>query len=235
MKLILKLGNSDEELSAIGQALRRTEIEVVADVGRVVLKWDALPELEVDPGDLSLIRKTWKRVHELIAVINGAGRLEGTISNGVSLLELYYLNSEEKEQFFPGYATCDVVFPVLRSGLPDPSQFVSLGLRNEAAAKALRLFSAELDWVNLYRIYEVIVQDVVESVLIRSEWVTQDEIKAFRGSANNASVTGDFSRHGKMNESAPQLIMSLASSQRLIARLLRTWLYSMSSTSGGST
>lgn len=224
MKLLLKLVNFADELDPIAQALARTDIEAFVEGGRVVLKWDAIVERDIASCDAQRRKETWNRVHELIAIVNGAGRLEGTILNAVNLGQLCYLDPHGEEQFFPIYADFDGMLPACRSGLPDPSQFVSLGLHNEAVAKALRLFSGHLDWVNLYRIFEVIVEDVPKVDLIRLGWATHDDCNAFTGSANNASVTGDSARHGKIGEGVPRSTMSLANAQRFVSGLLRTWL-----------
>ena len=84
-------------------------------------------------------------------------------------------------------------------------------------AKALRLCSRELDWVNLYRIYEVISEDI--------GGLTSKEFDIFAGSANNSKVAGDYSRHGKMKEKTPKKTMKLADAQHLIKSKVREWVY----------
>ena len=118
------------------------------------------------------------------------------------------------------------VLPALRTGPPDPSGFIAVGLKDGAAAKVLRLISRELDWCNLYRIFEVIVVQVQESGIVDSGWATEPEIDAFRCSANNESVTGDDARHGKPFGGTPRNTMELPDAQHVIKRIVRGWLAS---------
>ncbi|WP_173066912.1 hypothetical protein [Sulfurimicrobium lacus] len=96
----------------------------------------------------------------------------------------------------------------------------------------MRLFSLDHDWVNLYRIYEVIEEDAKQpgkpkrGWVVKRGWATPDEYDAFTGSANNASVAGDHSRHGKINGGTPQRTMHLDEARHTVQRILRDWLNS---------
>lgn len=121
-----------------------------------------------------------------------------------------------------------IVPPTPRFTAPDPALAVSLALADPAVAKALRLFSGDSDWPNLYRIYEV-VQDAAKPGIVESRWATKAQINRFTMSANNPSITGDASRHGKTNTAVSSAQgMSRVEATDLIRSVLRAWLNSRS-------
>ena len=105
-------------------------------------------------------------------------------------------------------------------------EWVKLGLLDPQVAKALRLFGAsEHDWVSLYRLYEVIEQDVggVEKIA-NKKWATIASIKRFKHTANSPTSTGDVSRHGKESTSPPKHPMELGEARALVELILHSWL-----------
>jgi hypothetical protein len=123
-----------------------------------------------------------------------------------------------------GYCSIEVVShsgelkpPVHRSTLEE--QIVAIAGTNERVEKALRLFGTrELDWVNLYRIYEVIGESAVEC------WTTKKERVRFRQSANHPIVSGDDARHGISKATPPVEPMELPEAQGLIMRVFTNWI-----------
>ncbi len=146
--------------------------------------------------------------------------------HGIALANVAYEDREGNQQHLPGVARMRGVLPALRSSPPDPSEFISVALRDRAAAKALRLLSRELDWCNLYRIFEVVTGDVGDPQIVASGWASQIEIDAFTASANNESVTGDASRHGRPSNGTPRNTVELPDAQHVLKRIVRGWLRS---------
>ncbi|MFH0996395.1 MAG: hypothetical protein V1844_13020 [Pseudomonadota bacterium] len=105
-------------------------------------------------------------------------------------------------------------------------EWLKIGFFDAKVAKALRLYGiSEYDWVSLYRLYEVIEEDIGGIIIITSrEWATKDSIKRFKHTANSPSSTGDDSRHGKESTSPPVNPMELTEARSLIELLLRNWL-----------
>lgn len=105
-------------------------------------------------------------------------------------------------------------------------EWVRLGFLDAQVAKALRLFGvSEHDWVSLYRLYEVIEQDVggVEKI-VNKKWATNSSIKRFKHTANSPASTGDASRHGKESTSPPKHPMELGEARALVELILHGWL-----------
>jgi hypothetical protein len=110
----------------------------------------------------------------------------------------------------------------------DVPKWIKLGFSDKKVAKALRLFGASKhDWVSLYRLYEVIEEDVqTDDEIVKRGWATRASIKRFKHTANSPSSTGDASRHGKESTSPPGDPMTLPEAKALIELILHSWLRS---------
>lgn len=104
--------------------------------------------------------------------------------------------------------------------------WVRLGLADPKVAKALRLLGTqEHNWGNLYRIYEVIEEDVGKiDNITQYGWATKTSIKRFKHTANSPGAIGDASRHGKEPTSPPSDPMALSEARALVQVLLHNWL-----------
>lgn len=237
MNLYIRLKNPEGEADALARALRKTHLKVGKEDGQIVLFSDDLVRNELEATNYPFIREIWHRVHELIAIINGASVAEGGTINRLDLVNVDYLTQDGRRQPMPNVFDSDIVLPALRTNPPDPAPFIALALIDVAVAKALRLFSQDSDWVNLYRIFEIIREDMPKGRIHALGWATGKEIDTFTRSANDPAITGDFARHGKIfrgkkkpsrqtrrNKSTPPDTMSLASARHLIGRFLRAWL-----------
>ncbi len=100
---------------------------------------------------------------------------------------------------------------------------VAIAKQDERVGRALRLFGYEHTWDNLYKIYEVIEEDV-GSKEIRANWPAGDRLNAFTSTANNPRAVGDAARHGHHRHEPPKNPLSLHEAQRLIRGWLRHWL-----------
>ena len=104
-----------------------------------------------------------------------------------------------------------------------------LAASNPMVAKALRLYGAEdfESWVGLFRLYEVIVDEAQgTSWLIEQGWISENDHRRFKHSANSVSVGGDQSRHGKEPTQPPSSPMSLADATAYVENLFQSWLSS---------
>lgn len=91
-------------------------------------------------------------------------------------------------------------------------------------SKALRLLGDVQghDWAALYKIFEVI-QDDVGALITQNEWASQNSIERFKGTANSPAVLGDKSRHGASKKAPPRKKMSYQAAEDLIRRLITRW------------
>ena len=104
--------------------------------------------------------------------------------------------------------------------------WINIALENKNVSKALRLIgSFEHDWGSLYRLFEVIVDDVGSTDVITGKgWATKKMIKRFKHTANSPSAIGDSARHGTESSSPPAEPMTLGEAISFVEIILHNWL-----------
>lgn len=106
---------------------------------------------------------------------------------------------------------------------------VQLAAEDAAIAKVLRLLSGPeaMTWVGLYRIREVIDDDVGRQHKLKKQgWGSAGDLKRFTHSANSVQVGGDKSRHGKDRQVPPKNPMTLVEAQAYVKYIVQSWLAS---------
>jgi hypothetical protein len=109
---------------------------------------------------------------------------------------------------------------------PCSAVFLELSAADPAIAEVLRLLSAPdaMTWVSLFRIHEVIEDDVEgQHKLERKGWGSADDLRRFKHSANSVQVGGDKSRHGKESLIPPKNPMTLAEAEAYAKYIVQAW------------
>jgi len=88
--------------------------------------------------------------------------------------------------------------------------------------RVLSELSHEPTWVSLYRVYELIRDDVGQNG--RLGGVTRSQLDAFRASANRYDVSGRHARHSVPSGEPPRHTLTLVQSRELITRWAEAWL-----------
>lgn len=108
-----------------------------------------------------------------------------------------------------------------------PTDIVDLvrkAISNPRIADVLHFQSLEQTWSNLYKVYELVRDDIgtknVEKI------VEQDRIKRFTGTAQSRDLIGDAARHASREYQGPGKLpeMTLSEAKQLIADLLKAWI-----------
>lgn len=105
-------------------------------------------------------------------------------------------------------------------------EMVNLGLSDTNVAKSLRLFGAtEHDWTSLYRLFEVIEDDVggIDKIVSHG-WATKSKLRLFKHTSNSPGAVGDEARHGKETSEPPLWPMGLGEARALIEFIMHNWL-----------
>lgn len=98
---------------------------------------------------------------------------------------------------------------------------------NTAVAKAMRLNVASDagTWGALYRLYEVIEDDVRgEPEMVRRGWTSRRQRSRFRSSSCSPDVAGDDARHGVSTMEPPSNPMTLDEARTFVEGILQSWL-----------
>lgn len=110
---------------------------------------------------------------------------------------------------------------------PPPAIHAELALVDSAVARALELFSREPSWADLFKVLEVVEEDVGgEKALERTVWASPAELKRFTATANNLNAVGLDARHARTTHQAPKSPMTLKDAERLIGQVVEAWLAS---------
>jgi len=210
---------------------------------QIVLESSELVPTQFDQRSFAEISAAWKTVRRYILQINGAAMQCRIPWTPISLVNMQVIKSDGKKMWFPITGSLEVYespdvhaykrtqsknsrHSVEKPQATHPAASLLLAsLKDEGIAKLLRLQERQHDWMNLYRIFEVIREDSGGDREIAAKgWATLGDINAFTGSANNASVSGDEARHGKLKGGAPKETMTLARARHFIAVLTDHWL-----------
>ena len=110
---------------------------------------------------------------------------------------------------------------------------MQLAQKHSDVAEALDILgkqNASLDWVGLYKLYEIVRHNVGnEDALLAKDWVPRADIKAFTVSANRPDISGGEARHARMPGPPPKStrVMALSEAQHVIPTLVSHWLDSL--------
>jgi len=108
----------------------------------------------------------------------------------------------------------------------ESNSWLGAALRHNDMAKAL-LFMREPNWYNLFKVYEVI-RDAIggKREILKSGWVTKQELSLFCQTAQSWEAVGDAARHAAKKYITPKDPMSLSRATSLITGLLCNWIES---------
>lgn len=194
---------------------------------------------------------TSQEVEELaegeLAILSGILKLERDARDGLKYGAVFRLNPAGGRDVFVSIheslqvrvemgAVTAVVTDAVGTVIPQPSPppprsavLLRLASEDRAIAKVLRLLSASdaMTWVGLYRIHEVIEEDVGgQHTLEKRGWGSAEDLKRFKHSANSVQVGGDKSRHGKEPQVPPKNPMTLAEAEPYAKYIVQAWLAS---------
>lgn len=182
-----------------------------------------------------------------LAVLSGILKLERDARDGLKYGAVYRRNANGGRDIFVrireslqlrvemGAVTAtvtDAAGNVIAQPPPPPPRsaaLLQLSAGDAAVAKVLRLLSAPdaMTWVSLYRIHEVIEDDVGgQHKLEKQGWGSADDLRRFKHSANSVQVGGDKSRHGKEPHVPPKNPMTLAEAEAYAKYIVQAWLTS---------
>ncbi len=195
MTWMIELTGDTVDLAALAQSLTGTDVNVSHNGQEYVLTSNRFQPSD----DAQTIHENAKEVVELL---NGASRLALDATHPIRVGSVYRYRDDGKRDFFvfpePLAVQVRVLSPTVKMTHADGTvrefhpadpiaQWMPLALSDDAVAKVLRIISSgTLDWVNLYRIFEIIEEDVRGMNAIASnEWATKTSMRLFKHTANS--------------------------------------------------
>jgi hypothetical protein len=113
------------------------------------------------------------------------------------------------------------------------ANYVQLSTKHTAVQEVLDLLGKPEpapDWYDLYKIYEIVGDQVAggpkgrEQALTATAWVTPNDLDAFKASANHPAASGTGARHARQSGSPPKRMMTIGDARHVIRTLVTRWL-----------
>ena len=226
------LSGNPAEIEDLSQALTDADVTIRREGEEYVLMAASLQSLQ----SADAVKAEAER---LIAHLDGAAHLALDVQTPIQLLRVACVKDDGTSCQFVWVT--DSIRAMERFGLATvchdgqieqhtPNQLMAgwLGLAddNENVAKALRLLgNRNMNWVDLYRLIEVVEHDVGGRDEIKKRgWATTDDLGRFRHTANSVAASGDNARHGKEETQPPVRPMSLDEGRAFVEPVVRAWL-----------
>jgi hypothetical protein len=104
--------------------------------------------------------------------------------------------------------------------------WVHIAENDKSVTSVLRLYGlGKQDWVNLYRIFEIIKTDSGgEAEIIKEGWATNSTMNRFTHTANSPSILGDEARHGAEQTAPPKHPMTFDEAKSFVESITHYWL-----------
>ena len=232
MKWQVELVGDDSNLAELSKSFNSEKQKLFKEGGHYFFSSSDFNEI----ADADIVRR---KSEVLIGFINGGSKLIEEFKKPIIVGNIEWLDDKGKRNtyVYPGGAVLTTGF--LRPTLiidgkeqesfifNDLAKWVSLAKQDVNVAKVLNyLQTGSKDVVTLYKIFEIIRDDVGgQEFIANNGWSTLEEIKSFRGTANNPDVIGDKARHGFVGKHPlPKNPMSLDELKLFIRNLVKRWL-----------
>ncbi|MFI6509652.1 hypothetical protein ACIBCT_18755 [Streptosporangium sp. NPDC050855] len=106
---------------------------------------------------------------------------------------------------------------------------VAAALVHPDIAEALRILGRRpLDWVELYKLIEIIKKNIEPIELHKTGWVISPQLNRFTENANRQELVGPTARHARLKGSKGSLPLPLGEAQELIRGIVADWINSLS-------
>jgi hypothetical protein len=108
----------------------------------------------------------------------------------------------------------------------DVESWISLAETHKAVGNALHFFKEDT-WTSLYKIYEIIREDVAgQKAIIKSGWATKRGLNRFTQTAQSRAAIGDLARHATSKPEPPLQPMNIKEARALVRGMILGWLSS---------
>lgn len=234
MTWMVQLTGDTADLAALAQSLTGADVNVAHDGQDYVLTSAGFQPSD----DAQTIRQNAEQIVELL---NGASRLALDATRSIRVGAVYGCRDDGTRAIFvfqePAVIRVRAISPTVKMTYPDGTiqefhpadpitRWMALALSDDSVAKVLRIISSgTLDWVNLYRIFENIAEDVdgIDGIA-SSGWATKPSMKLFKYTANSPGALGLDARHGAESTQAPSMPMTIAEARSLVNSIVHAWL-----------
>jgi len=233
MKWEIQLTGDSADLKMLSQSFNQPDLSVSEESGQFVLR-----STQVDLLDTADAVRN--KARDLVTAMSGVARLLRGACQPIEVGAVAQFRDDGTKHRFisPSPATFRLrgmpaslivkrtVGTVETHHPVDPGpNWVKAALQDEVVARALRIRNAgDLEWVDIYKLYEVIESDISLAKMKTKGWVTNRQVDRFKRTANSQKAIGDKARHGRDPYEPPTDPLSLSEARALIDSLIKVWL-----------
>jgi hypothetical protein len=233
---LVSLRGDRSDLEALTKSLNDPQITIIQE-GEEFFLTSALLDAQ---SNAEAVRK---EAQNLILVLNGATHLELHSRQLITLGTLHRSRADGRCDTYilaePATVACRIIAPTIQLTYPDGTveefhladpvrDWMKVALTDSAVTKVLTIIGSESsDWINLYRIFEIIVEDCGGLSSIEAEgWATKKAMGLFKHTANSPGAIGLAARHGAEHTVPPPKPMTIGEARSLINSIAHAWLRS---------
>ena len=232
MKWEVQLAGDAGDLKKLGRALNKEDISVSEENDQFVLRSLHFETLETADAVRHKAQELVTALSGIVRLLLGSprpiriGTIRQIIGNGS---RVFVVSGSATLKLRVGEPTVVIhrfggSIEANRPMDPAPT-WVNLALQHEVVARALRLRNADdLEWVDLYRLYEVIESDTPLTNMEAKGWITGRQVRRFKRTANSQKIVGDKARHGKDPYDPPKDPMTFSEARSMVDNLIKVWL-----------
>ena len=229
MSWFLKINGDRDELESLTDEFNSSEVKIFKEGENYLLSSTAFDPLtspdEVSDYGQSLLKKLNGIIlsgvdHEYFTPIQLGGvarRTEGKNEHFLTFTDSVNFRCRVKIRAFQNEQ------PIEKKKVLDKLLLKSLSDTNLAYVLELIEHNGITDWVSLYKIFEAIEGDMSKDFLTQTGWISMQDIKLFKYTANSRKATGIHGRHGAESTQPPKDPMSIFTAKKLIESLMHQW------------
>ncbi len=234
MSWLVQLGCDPTDLSALAQSLTGPEFSISHDGQQYVLA-----SSHFNAGDDA--KTVREKAVQFTTMLSGAARLALDAQQSIQVGAVFRNLPDGKREIFaflePGVIRFRAMSPTVKVTHANGTEevfhpadpivtWLPAALADKAIADVLALIAGGvLDWVNLYRVFEIVEADTggIDKI-VANDWATKTSMRLFKHTANSPGAIGLDARHGTQSAQPPAAPMSLSEARSLINAIIHAWL-----------
>jgi len=228
----VQLKGDDFALGELSKSLTSPELCIVQENEKFMLK-------SSDFNQLANADEVRTKAEETLCLVNGSARLALGARNPITVVHVFKIDDDGRRTNFVsvpdtahGRNSISKTIKGSNGAVEEIHQadfipgWINIAQNDANVAKVLRLLSKSTnDWVNLYRVYEVVRDDVggIPNI-VNNGLTTNRQIERFSRTANSVGAVGDLARHGVETTDPPPNPMPFSEAESLINTIIHNWL-----------
>jgi len=159
----------------------------------------------VSEAGVTMIEEGGRRHHYVY--LEGSIKLRSKVSANLTVTK-----TDDKPQTAPPHSNVE--------------SWIRLAKTDKAVADALHFFREDT-WISLYKVYEIISDDVGgQQVITKNGWATNQKLSRFTQTAQSKAALGDLARHAANKFKPPSQPMTIEDARSLLREIILNWLSS---------